>query len=194
MLDCLATLLYQLLCRKLRVCDSPSTLLCLAGANVQSLTYGVLDEPVNVPKLASMTALTQLTLLDLIFNPGADMRPLQKLNLIELALLDCLGVTAALFKPGAFQSLQKLEFEDKYEDFLDADGEVIDFPHHQSDYLAPRYHQLGRAVFGLPSLVELSGANRFSSLEIPEKKLLGWQKCSSDGDSVHPDEIWRRAP
>ena len=142
-----------------------------------------------------MTALTRLRLLELIFHPSADMRPLQKLNLVELALLDCLGVTADLFKPGSFQALQKLAFQDDFEGFLDDNGELIDFPQHLSSYLAPHYHQLGRAVFSLPSLIELSGANRFSSLDIPEKKLLGWQKCSSHVhplDSVHSDEVWRR--
>ena len=187
----------RLLCRDLRVMDSPSFLLCVAGAKVESLIHGVYSwEPVNVPKLASMTALTRLRLLDFTFNPSADMRPLQELNLIELALLGCLGVTAALFKPGAFRALQTLNVEEDFDNLLDADGEVIDFPQQPSSQLVSHYHQLGRAVFGLPSLIELSGENRFSSLEVPEKHLLGWQKCiSSNGpsvDGVH--EVWRRVP
>ena len=190
----------RLLYRELRVYRSPSILLCVASASLQSLVYGLWWEPVNVPRLASFTALKRLVLLDLIFDPKADMRPLQELNLIELALLDCLGITEALFKPGAFQVLQKLHYDDDFESTVDAYGEIVDFVGFPEllGALAPHDYELAKAVFALPSLVELSGANRFSALEIPEKSLR-WQKCCSTSESwidgiFRKQEVWRKVP
>ena len=123
------------------------------------------------------------------------MRPLKQLHLLELLLRDCHGMAEALFVPGALPTLKKLRLDDCDEYTFNDRGDIVSLEEVMEAGLplvSPEVDVLGRAIFGHPSLLEVSGACWIVSMEIPEK-LLHWQDCSPDiMDDLHPP-VWRRS-
>ena len=145
-------------CRTLKAYDSPQKILSLAGPRLQSLAFEQLWKPLDVPQLASLTALTELYLSGVIIEDQADITALQKLKLLRLSLIDCLGITEAFFAPGAFSALQELCVSHCDGYTMDAEGVVRTTEELlEAGLPAPDNHELGRAVFGHPTLVKVSG-------------------------------------
>ena len=131
-------------------------------------------EVIDIPQLASLTALTALSPDGIVLDRHADMRPVRKTNLIQLTLEDCLGVAGALFVPGALSSLKRLCLYESEEYILDDQGDVIHMDEASEDDLsvqALEVQELGRVTFGHPSLAELSGATSIVSLNIQDKNV-----------------------
>ena len=151
-------------------------------------------DPGNMPQLAALTILTSLTWLSLYgisLDPRADMRPVQKMGLIQLDLHCCLGVAEALLVSGALSSLEVLFLYEEDHYILDDDGDVIDLEEASEDVVEARNvkaEELGRVVFGHPSLVEVYGASRIFSIDIPDRSRC-WQFCPSESNSY---QVWKK--
>lgn len=153
-------------CRSLGLSDTSPELLFLAGPNLQKLLIAELTQPGDyLSHFTSLTALTQLTLVNVVNHGLADFRLLRQLRLLELHMHNCSGVAEALFAPGSLPALQAFEFD-----------EFVDFtmPYEQESSLqdelsaeAAEAQELGRAVFGHPSLLRLAGESRLSYLDMP---------------------------
>ena len=147
-----------------------------------------------MPQLAALTAfvaLTRLMLYSIVLDSQVDMRPVQKMGLIQLDLSHCLGVAEALFVPGALSSLKELWLYEDYDHILDDHGDIVYIEGASEDVkeaAAAKAEELGQVVFGHPSLVEVSGACKSYDLDIPDKSRY-WQLCSPPG--MHR-QIWRK--
>ena len=142
-------------------------------------------------QLAALTALTALHLHGIIHDQEADIRPVQKIGLIELKLRHCLGVAEALLVPGALPALEDLSLYEYNSMILGDEEGVVDIegaPEVIQEAAAAKAEELGRVVFGHPSLVKLSGACRFFSLDIPDKSRY-WQRCPPLGTAR---QFWRK--
>ena len=81
-----------------------------------------------MPQLAALTvfdALTRLMLDGIVVDHQADMRPVQKMGLMQLDLDQCLGVAEALLVPGALSSLKELSLYESQHYILDDYGDVL---------------------------------------------------------------------
>ena len=142
-------------------------------------------------QLAALTALTWLMLDGIVLDHQADIRPVQKMGLIKLGLDSCLGVAEALLVRGALSSLKELSVDEDDNNILDDEGDIMSIDEASEDVLEAEYakaKELGRVVFGHPSLIEVSGVWRIFSMDIPDKSHY-WQLCSPP--STHR-QVWRK--
>ena len=168
-------------CRSLKLHESSSDLLSLAGSNLQKLCLWELMGPArSLSHFTNLSALRQLTLITFIVTEARVMRPLHKLRLLELRLCNCSGVAEALFVPGSLPALQTFAFEERHS--WEWDGPSIGigaarFPERlRAEAATPQAQQLGRAVFGHPSLLRVTGKSRLSYLDLPA----GWVRQGDD--------------
>ena len=176
------------LCRALVVHDLPASIMQLAGPELLSLSCRQStdleeDEQVlDIPAIASLSALTQLELI--LYKSCLDCAPLRQLKLKELVLLGCPHIPEILIVPEALIALLKLLIVD------DSDGPTLNA--YQNDLHTPmsdgylQAHQLFRMSaisFNLPSLVKLSGkCNLFTTSMAQE--LNSWHRCSYKMNSL----------
>ena len=176
-------------CRSLKIWDSGTRYLGLAGPQTQSFAYGPLfpeeEEEKMMDCIATSAGLTKLEFTRVPFCRQARFSELRRLRLQELSFRYCTGVAAALNHPEAFAVLQKLCILEKSKDvqaFEAAEnrggptqdlGEVV---------------MMREAVLKLPSLLELSGWCRIFSLHMP----VNWKLWRKDGPSSNPVVVWQR--
>ena len=137
----------------------------LAGPELLSLKImpdkGMQYQEMRLGTVAAIAKLSALTRLELTgYKCTARLTALQRLKLQELSLDSSPGAAEAILLPGAMTTLQKLHLSEGF-------GEIFDQAAFQNDLAdtdseghqrAQQLHQLGQVLFGLPSLVEVSGS------------------------------------
>ena len=141
------------------------------------------DELILFSRVAKLCGVTQLWLDGIHFQEPGCLTALQQLRLLELGFMDCSGIVEALRQPDAFPHLQKLCI-------IEADSDVADFEEaEERANLREEVHNMSKAIFKLPSLIELSGRCRLFSLPAPDMWKL-WSRPDPEFTSVR--QVWRK--
>lgn len=100
------------LCRSLELRKSDTQLLRLAPSTLKALTYELYATNLDPAIFRTRSSLTKLELIDTALVATADCRPLQRLPLEELVLIDCPRAASAILAPGALKALRRLHIDD----------------------------------------------------------------------------------
>lgn len=100
------------LCRSLELRNSDTQLLRLAPSTLKALTYELYATNLDPAIFRTRSSLKKLELIDTALLATADCRPLQRLPLEELVLIDCPRAASAILAPGALKALRRLHIDD----------------------------------------------------------------------------------
>ncbi len=127
-------------------------LLSLSLSGSRTPEYSV--EFLLAPEIGKLSSLTNLELSGFWVQSQSDLTPLHGLGLQELVLSNCINMEAALFVPGAFPALVRLDIEETRE-FLATKIHDI-----EARRLQRQLQSTGEAVPRLPCLKKLSGTSK----------------------------------
>lgn len=188
-----------MLCRSLRLSSFHAKLSLLTSPHLQSfslISSRVSRSEMNLSLISQIAGLTALTSLELDHmkavqssSADKDCQLLQHSSLMELCLVDCIGVAKKIIVPGGLPALQKLHIvkqKSVLDSFAAPEGNI---------QKAPQQYYANSV---LPQLVKFSGLCRVLLMGMPSdwelvRKLHWGTRCRLPSCSFVYEQHWRKS-
>ena len=106
------------------------------------------------PRLAILTGVTRLELLERNDDADNSIQILRRLQLQELVLIDCRGMAQRLFVPGALTTIKRLHIERSH---VISEEHMIEGQADRRQQVRQGLEAVGDVIFSLPNLYQVSG-------------------------------------